>query len=76
MRVIQKGKSATLGYYASCHRGTGAFNIWAHDRAKNVGKDGMIESVGIKTALAVEKFHVDVLGKLYPAPIESRRGLA
>lgn len=65
-----------LGYFASCHRGTGAFNIWSHDRNKRIGKDGAIEGIGIKTALALEKFHVDVLGNIYPAPPETRRGLA
>jgi CRISPR-associated endonuclease Csn1 len=36
----------------------------------------MIESIGVKTALEVEKLHVDVLGAIYPAPPEPRRGLA
>jgi len=76
VRVSQKGKSPILGYYSSCHRGTGAINLWAHDRNSQVGKDGMIESIGVKTALAIEKFHVDVLGTLYPAPPEKRRDLA
>ena len=76
IRVSQKGKSPILGYYSSCHRGTGAINIWAHDRSQKVGKDGMIEGIGVKTALALEKFHVDVLGNIYPAPPEKRRGLA
>ena len=72
----QKGKTAILGYYASCHRGTGSFNIWAHDRSQSVGKDGMMESIGVKTALAVEKFNVDVLGNIFLARPEPRRGLA
>jgi CRISPR-associated endonuclease Csn1 len=36
----------------------------------------MIESIGVKIAVALEKFHVDTLGNLYPAPSETRRGLA
>ena len=76
LRVSQKGKEPILGYYASCHRGTGNLNIWAHDRNQKVGKDGMIEGIGVKTALSIEKFHVDVLGHLYPASSEKRRGLA
>lgn len=39
-------------------------------------KDGLIRGIGVKTALKVEKFHVDVLGRIYPAKPESRRGLA
>lgn len=76
IRVTQKGKGTTLGYFASCHRGTGAFSLWAHDRSASVGNSGQIEGIGIKTALAVEKLHVDVLGNIYPAPKEQRRGLA
>ena len=76
VRVTQKGKAPILGFYSSCHRGTGNINIWAHDRSRQVGKGGMIEGIGVKTALAIEKFNVDVLGKIFPAPIEKRHGLA
>lgn len=76
VRVSQKGKTPILGYYSSCHRGTGNINLWAHDRNTQVGKDGMIEGIGVKTALSIEKFHVNVLGNLYPAPPEKRRDLA
>lgn len=74
--ITQKGKAPVRGYYASCHRGTGAFSLWAHDRASSVGKGGQIEGIGIKTALAVQKYNVDVLGTTYAAPLEQRRGLA
>jgi CRISPR-associated endonuclease Csn1 len=76
VRVAQKGKPPLLGYYASCHRGTGAITMWTHDRSQSVGKDGAIEGIGVKIALTVEKFHVDLLGNVYPAPPEQRRGLA
>lgn len=62
-------KETHIGYFASCHRGTGAFNLWSHDRAQAVGK-------GVKTALSLEKFNVDLLGRFFPAPPEQRRGLA
>lgn len=65
-----------LGYYASCNRSTGALNLWTHDRCSSVGKDGMIESIGVKTALALKKLHVDTLGNVHPAKLEPRRGLA
>lgn len=64
-----------LGYYAGCDRATGAIGLWAHDRNANVGKDGLMR-IGVKTASSVEKFHVDTLGNIYPAPTEKRRGLA
>lgn len=76
VRVSQKGKSPILGYYSSCHRGTGNINLWAHDRNTQVGKDGMIEGIGVKTALSIEKFHIDILGNAYVAPPEKRRDLA
>ena len=76
VEVQQKGKHPILGYFASCHRGTGNINIWVQDRKKSVGKDGQIEGIGVKTALSLKKFQVDVLGNVYPAPPEVRSGLA
>lgn len=75
IRIALK-KQTHIGYFASCHRGTGAFNLWSQDRNTQVGKDGAIEGIGVKTALSVEKFNVDVLGRVYPAPPEVRRDLA
>lgn len=75
LRVTQKGKLPIAGYYSSCHRGTGSLNIWTHDRNVAIGKDGIIEGVGVKTALSLEKFNVDVLGNIYPVQKENR-GLA
>ncbi|MBI5918533.1 MAG: type II CRISPR RNA-guided endonuclease Cas9 [Nitrosomonadales bacterium] len=69
-------KDFQKGYYAGCDRSSGCINLWAHDRNQQVGKDGLIRSIGVKTALSVEKFNVDVLGNLYPAPPEKRRDLA
>jgi CRISPR-associated endonuclease Csn1 len=63
------------GYYAGCDRSTGNTNLWVHDRNKSAGKDGLIRT-GVKTALSLEKFNVDVLGNLYPAPPEQRHDLA
>ncbi len=69
-------QEARFGYYAGCDRSTAAIHLWAHDRNQQVGKDGLIRSIGVKTALSVEKLNVDVLGNLYPAPPENRRDLA
>lgn len=76
VKVQQKGKPIIQGYYASCHRGTGNLNIWAHDRNQQVGREGQIEGIGVKTALSIEKFEVDVLGHIYPAKKEKQGGLA
>lgn len=74
-RITLKGIEH-LGYYAGCDRNAGAVNLWAHDRNGSVGKDGLIRGIGVKTAVKVEKLHVDILGRIYPAPPEKRRGLA
>lgn len=75
VKITQKGKPSIAGYYSSCHRGTGNLNIWSHDRNIAIGKGGIIEGIGVKTALSFEKFNVDVLGNIYPIQKESR-GLA
>ena len=69
-------KETFQGYYSSTNRSTAAVNLWAHDRNIATGKDGLYQSIGVKTALSLEKFNVDVLGRIYPAPPEVRRGLA
>lgn len=76
LRITQKNKPPIIGYYGSCHRGTGNLNIWLHDRNTAITKDGALEGLGVKTATALEKLHIDVLGNIYPALPEKRRGLA
>lgn len=76
LKITLKGKGATYGYYSGCDRATGGINLWVHDRNVNVGKEGLIRGVGVKTALQFEKFHVDELGVIYPAKPEVRRGVA
>lgn len=67
-------KEVREGYYGGFDRANAAINIWTHDRNRNVGTDGLIRA-GFKTAVGIEKFHVDMLGKLYPASKERRRPL-
>lgn len=75
IRITQRN-ATFIGYYAGCDRGSGNVNLWAHDRNAKVGADGLIRGIGVKTAQAIEKFHVDILGNRYPAPPEKRRDLA
>lgn len=65
-----------LGYYLSCDRSNGSLAIWAHDRDLSVGKAGLFKGIGVKLAVNLEKLNVDVLGNVFPAKPESRRGLA
>ena len=74
LRITLK-KDVVQGYYTGTDRSTGALGLMAQDRSASVGKDGLTR-IGVKTAVSVEKFNVDVLGHIYPAPSEVRRGLA
>jgi len=61
------------GYFAGLDRATGAISLWLHDRNQSVGKDGQWRGIGIKTAPAVEKYHVDLLGNLHRVHKEDRQ---
>ncbi|MEO8022930.1 type II CRISPR RNA-guided endonuclease Cas9 [Polaromonas sp.] len=76
VHVSQKGKPPIQGYYSACDRSTGTLTFWAHDRNESAGKDGLIRSVGVKTAISIGKFDIDVLGNAYPSRPEQRHGLA
>ncbi|QKJ67318.1 type II CRISPR RNA-guided endonuclease Cas9 [Deefgea piscis] len=76
VRIQLKGKPAIEGYYSGCDRATGGVNLWVHDRNQAIGKDGLIRGVGVKVALSVDKFNVNVLGQVYLNQAGSRRGLA
>lgn len=74
--VTLKGAGQPLaGYFAGLDRSTGAISLWTHDRNQTVAKDGLIRGIGIKTALAIEKFHVDMLGRLHRVRQETRQRL-
>lgn len=72
VRVTDKS-GVKEGFYTGLDRATGAISFWRHDRNTTIVKDGLYRGVGIKTAKSVEKFHVDVLGNLYPSPPETRQ---
>lgn len=76
LALVKLKDSERFGYFAGCDRSTGAVHLWTHDRNNKVGVSGLIRSIGVRTAVSLEKFHVDVLGNIYPAPPEVRRGLA
>lgn len=63
------------GYYSTLDRSNGKVSFWAQDRSISVGKNGAI-TAGLKTALSIEKFDVDILGRKHPCRQEQRRGLA
>lgn len=76
VRLCFKNKPECAGYYIGANRATAAIDIWCHDRNPSVGKNGKYEGRGIKTAVAIEKYHVDVLGRLFRVQAETREGLS
>lgn len=74
VRIQLKGE-VKEGYFSAMDRSTGAISIWAHDRNQHSGKDGLWRSIGIKTAIQVERFHVDLLGNLRRSNNEKRKSV-
>jgi CRISPR-associated endonuclease Csn1 len=72
VRVKFKKDAPKEGYFSGLDRSTGAISLWTHDRNQAAGKEGLLRGIGIKTALSVEKFHVDLLGRLYLVKQENR----
>lgn len=75
VRICFKGKPTVLGYYRRMNRTNGQVEVMAHDRNKAVGKDGLFR-IGVKLAVSMEKFHVGLLGQIFPAAPEVRHGVA
>lgn len=63
------------GYYSGVDRSNGSMSIYVHDRDRSVGEGGLKRSIGIKTALKIEKYHISTLGDLYLTDKEERKGL-
>ncbi len=73
IKVTTKEKTV-LGYYISTHRGCGTIKLKVHDNAKTEYKDGEID-IGVRKALNIEKYEVDVLGHISkPCKKEVRQG--
>ena len=66
-------KNEFLGYFVSLNRATGAIDIRTHDTDSTKGKNGIFQSVGVKTALSFQKYHIDELGKeIRPCRLKKR----
>lgn len=66
---IELKEKTVFGYYRACDRSTGAIQISNHCELIKP------ERVGVKTAVKLEKYQVDVLGNYYPIKREKRIGL-
>lgn len=72
---IRKDKLELVGYFDGFHRSTAAINILFHDRS--IGKNGVIEGIGIKTSVKeFNKLFVDILGNYYYIKGEKRLGFS
>ena len=60
------------GYFVM-YESDGRLTLRAHDQPKS---DKNYFRKSVTNAASIQKFHVDVLGNIYPAPPEQRRGLA
>lgn len=74
IEVSLKGEKR-IGCFAGLDRSTGAISLWSHDRSHSIGNGGLMRSIGIKTALSLEKYHVDFLGRLHKVHGEERKPL-
>ncbi len=82
VQVTLRKNEVITGYFMGYGGPPNPYNITllVHDRNKHghvrANDKGEIPSIGVKTALAFEKFHVDLLGNVFPTLVEARRGLA
>jgi CRISPR-associated endonuclease Csn1 len=65
-----------FGYFGGLDIATNSITVISHDRNENAGKDGAWRSLGVKTAIAIEKMNIDVLGNVFYVKGETRHGLA
>ncbi len=72
--LVQKGATGekemltkeTFVYYKQSGIATASIRIITHDNRYS------IENLGVKTVKSIEKYHVDILGNIYKAPLEKR----
>lgn len=60
---LKNKKDEFFGYFVSLNRANGAIDIKIHDMDISKGKNGIFQSVGVKTALSFQKLQIDELGK-------------
>ena len=68
---VNSGKTIRFGYFNGLNIATAAINIETHDLNSSVGKKGVFESVGVKTAKKLKKYQIDVLGRYWPVEKET-----
>lgn len=74
--ILRDKKQLIEGYYAGLNRSTGAINVRTHDSDPTIGKDGVLEGLGVKQLQDFQKFSVDFFGNRFRIETEKRLGLA
>ncbi len=74
IEVEFKRKPKIGGYYHGINRRNGQMTIRTHHRDRTINEEGGIFT-GIKTALSVCKYHIDILGRRWRATTETRQPL-
>lgn len=70
--VTKKGRF--FGYYNGFDRANGSIKLRIHDTNIHQVKNGIYQGIGIKTALSITKYHIDILGKtIRPSKPEKRQ---
>jgi len=69
---VDTGSEIVRGYFVM-YESDGRMTLRAHDQPQ---PDKKFFRKSVAKAHALRKFHVDILGNVYPAPPEVRRGLA
>lgn len=74
---LKRKNDEYFGYFAGLNIASAAITIRSHDRNIHAGKNGEWGGLGvIRNIEKFEKWHVDMLGRCYPAKAETRRGAA
>lgn len=68
---VQSKKGTIFGYYVGLNRATGAIDIREHDTDIYKGKNGIFQSIGVKTALSFQKYQIANSAK--PSPFAVRK---
>lgn len=65
LRITKKNDEVIEGYFRAFDIANAQVEIATHDRDPNIGKDGIISSIGIATLYSMDLLQVSVLGDLY-----------
>jgi CRISPR-associated endonuclease Csn1 len=71
VRIVTATGDERIGYYRACNVNTGSLTLSITNK-----NDALMRSIGVRTAISMEKFEVGVLGDIHKVGKETRVGLA